>query len=118
MVEETANPTPTHQIDQLLLDDTVNTAFVEDIDALEVSVEFKKYLKVTIIKHEHIYPCQNLIWFQCADATVMDNPLKDKCGHTSKVKLEKGTRVFPGIAYFCDEFMTAWIRTVPKHLPT
>ena len=118
VVEETARPTPTHQLDQLLLDDIANTASVEDIDALDVSAEFKKYLKTTITKCGHCHPRQNLIWFQCADATVMDNPLKDKCGYTSKVQLENGTRVFPAIAYFHDEFMTAWIHTVPKHLPT
>lgn len=118
VVEEAAHPTPTHQLDQLLLDDIANTASVEDIDALEVSAEFKKYLKATITKCAHCHPRQNLIWFQCADATVMDNPLKDQCGYTSKVQLANGTRVFPAIAYFHDEFMTAWIHTVPKHLPT
>lgn len=117
VVEKTTHPNPTHQLDQLLLDDIVNVASVEDINALEVSSEFKKYLKATITKCAHCQPRQNLLWFQCADATVMDNPLKNKCGHTSKIKLENGTRVFPGIAYFHDEFMTAWIQTVPKHLP-
>lgn len=103
VVEVAAEPTATHQIDQLLLDDIVNTASAEEVNALDISDGFKEYLASAIV--------------DCVDVTRHQNLMYDACADDKMVQLKDGTRVFSGIANFHDEFMTAWIHTVPKHLP-
>ncbi|WP_288292525.1 hypothetical protein [uncultured Varibaculum sp.] len=103
VVEVAAEPTPTHQIDQILLDDIVNTASVKDVNALKISDGFKEYLASAIVECADLPLRQNLMWNTCADG--------------KRVQLKDGTSVFSGIADFHDEFMTAWTHTVPKHLP-
>lgn len=102
-IRATANPTPTHQINQLLLDDLVNTASVEEIRALDVSEGFKDYLVSATTNCADEPRRQNLMWFECADAKL--------------VKLEDGTEVFSGIYNFHDEFFDAWLSIVPRHIP-
>lgn len=103
VIQVAAHPTPTHQVDQILLDDMVNVASVEEINALEISDGFKEHLTSAIVKCADLPKRRNLIWESCAEPDL--------------VELEDGTRIKSGIAHYHDEFMTAWIHTIPKHLP-
>lgn len=78
-------------------------ASVEEINALEISDGFKEHLTSAIAKYADLPKRRNLIWESCAEPDL--------------VELEDGTRIKSGIAYFHDEFMTAWLHTVPKHIP-
>lgn len=103
VISVAADPTPTHQIDQLLLDDIVNTASVEEINSLDASDGFKEYLVSATMNCADKPRRQNLMWDECADAKL--------------VKLDNGTEVFSGIYNFHDEFMSAWLNIVPRHIP-
>lgn len=103
VIEVAAHPTATHQIDQVFLDDIVNVASVEEINALEISDGFKEYLTSAIVKCAEVQPRQNLLYSNCVDGR--------------KVKLADGTRQDFAIAYFHDEYRTVWLHTVPKHVP-
>ena len=69
------------------------------------------------MKCAHCLPRQNLLWYECADVSVMHNQSCDRCSDGRKVELQDGTSVLSGIAYFHDEFMAVWLHTVPKHIP-
>ena len=86
VIEVAAHPTATHQIDQVFLDDIVNVASVEEINALEISDGFKEYLTSAIVKCAEVQPRQNLLYNECID--------------NRKVKLADGTRQHMGLLIF------------------
>ena len=100
-VKIAAQPTKTHQIDQLFLDDLINTSSPTEVMDLPLSGDFKKFLSSAITRCSAEGHKQNLMWYSCADG--------------KRITIKDGTTVFSSIHRFHPEFMKAWFAVIPQH---
>lgn len=100
VIKQVAQPVPTHQIDQLLLDDIIFSASAQEIRNLPVSEEFKRAL----LRNQR----------RCGDRFV-DNTIWT-CSFEKPVDPGVGVRIPPIILRHHDEFLQAWIHAVPQNL--